>query len=107
MDSSLRLAIVHNDGTTLICCAGEMDLATRDQLRDCLASVSGIIVLDFANVTFLDSSGIGVLARTAKRLRDDGGDLRIARAQAIQRKALEIVGLAELLEPQVPMDGEG
>lgn len=35
-------------------------------------------VLDFARTERIDSSGLGVLVSIAKRVRDEGGDLRLA-----------------------------
>ena len=36
------------------------------------------IVLDLSKAKLMDSSGIGVLIETAKSLRDEGGDIRLA-----------------------------
>jgi len=72
---------------------GELDLACRDQLRDVLSDLSGAVVVDLEDVTFLDSSCIGVLAGAAQRLHEDHGDLRIRRPGDIPRRALEITGL--------------
>lgn len=36
------------------------------------------VLVDFAKTTYIDSSGLGVLVSLAKRIRDLGGDLRLA-----------------------------
>ena len=43
---------------------------------------SAEVVLDFAEVTFMDSSGLGLLVDSLKLLRDKGG--RLARARTLQ-----------------------
>jgi anti-sigma B factor antagonist len=76
---------------------GEIDVATSPELRNQLAAlVTGgakDITLEFSEVSFVDSSGLGVLVGTYKRLRDDGGNIRIVGAQASVRKVFEITGL--------------
>jgi anti-sigma B factor antagonist len=43
------------------------------------------IVVDLGETTLMDSSGIGVLLSAADALRQEGGDLRLARAEAKMR----------------------
>jgi anti-sigma B factor antagonist len=94
-------------GTTaapVVAVHGELDVATSPQLRTELSALvargARDITLEFADVSFVDSSGLGVLVGTYKRLREDGdGSIRIVGAQASVRKVFEITGLeAALLE---------
>ena len=73
--------------------SGEIDVATSPQLRDQLSSLlangARDITLEFEGVSFVDSSGLGVLVGTYKRLRDEvGGSVR---------KVFEITGLEQAL----------
>ena len=57
---------------------GELDLLTVPQLREALASATqggGDIVLDFSGVSFVDSSGLGLLISTAQATHARGGSL--------------------------------
>jgi anti-sigma B factor antagonist len=81
---------------------GEIDVATSPRLRTELRALLGRgateITLDFAGVTFVDSSGLGVLVGALKRLRegagsDDARSLRIVGTQDAVRKVFEITGL--------------
>jgi anti-sigma B factor antagonist len=85
---------------------GEIDVATSPRLRTELSALLGRgatqITLDFSGVTFVDSSGLGVLVGALKRLRDgqgsdDAGSLRIVGAQDAVRKVFEITGLETAL----------
>ena len=72
--------------------SGEIDVATSPQLRRELAALvargARDITLQFAEVSFVDSSGLGVLVGTYKRLReDDSGSIRIVGAQPSVRDA--------------------
>jgi anti-sigma B factor antagonist len=81
---------------------GEIDVATSPQLRRELHQLidqgATSIVLDLSEVTFIDSSGLGVLVGVLKRLREDGGDraLVLAGLQDPVRKVFDITGLSEL-----------
>jgi anti-anti-sigma factor len=93
MSTPAQFSVSVDGATTIVVARGELDLACRDALREVLSDVSGAVVVDLEDVTFLDSSCIGVLAGAAQRLHDDHGDLRIRRPADVPRRALEITGL--------------
>jgi anti-sigma B factor antagonist len=81
---------------------GEIDVATSPQLRNELNAAIALgardLTLEFAGVSFVDSSGLGVLVGTYKRLREEGdGSIRIVGAQPSVRKVFEITGLEAAL----------
>ena len=49
------------------------DLATAPQLRECLRICAAKVVLDFSDVTFMDSSALGIVVAARKRADDNGG----------------------------------
>ena len=61
---------------------GEIDVHTGPALRDHLLSAfaqgDAALVVDLSRVSFLDSSGLGVLVTAHKRARTTDGELRIA-----------------------------
>lgn len=76
---------------------GELDAywATRfkDEIDAGLAATANRVVVDLAGVTFIDSTGIGVLMSAVKRARAFGGDVRLAGVKPFVTKVLEITGL--------------
>jgi len=80
---------------------GEIDVATsprlRTELMNLIAGGATEITLLFDGVSFVDSSGLGVLVGAYKRLRDAGGKIRIVGAQPSVRKVFEITGLESAL----------
>jgi anti-anti-sigma factor len=72
---------------------GEMDLATRDELRASLHRCTGDVVVDLSEVEFLDASCLGVLVAEHTRLTQDGGTLRLCEPQGLVTRVLEITGL--------------
>ncbi len=61
---------------------GELDLHTAPRLRESLdalfAQGATTLVLDLRAATFVDSTGLGVITRAAKRARAGDGDLVLA-----------------------------
>ena len=56
------------------------------------------VVLDLDNTEMLDSSGLGALLNVYDKLREDGGDLKVATTNPTNRKILEITRLDQQLE---------
>jgi anti-sigma B factor antagonist len=80
---------------------GEIDVATsptlRAQLAELLARGADSVTLDLAGVSFIDSSGLGVLVGALKRLRDGGGQtFNLVAARSGVRRVFEITGLDQL-----------
>jgi len=84
------------DGTTVVSLAGELDLYNAEDVRAALleacAEEPAVLVLDLAEVTFIDSTALGVLIEARSRLADRGG-FRLAAPGLETRRALEVSGL--------------
>ena len=76
--------------------AGELDLADAPALRDALRGAversPRRLVVDLAEVTFIDSTALGVLIEARSRLSDRNG-FRLAAPGLETRRALEVSGL--------------
>jgi anti-anti-sigma factor len=77
----------------------ELDVATSDRFAETLASAPGAatIVIECADLTFIDSSALNVVVEARSRQRASGGDLRLRHAGGIVLRAIEVAGLGELL----------
>ena len=83
---------VRTDGPVpLIEVAGEIDISNADTLARCLTvfEAGDAVIVDLSHLTYIDSSGIGVLAYTYKR----GVKITGRGAQRLVRRALEVCGL--------------
>lgn len=79
---------------------GELDLATVPSLRDHLLEAVRThqsVVLDLAGLTFLDSTGLGLLVSAVKRLSARNGTLVVAAPSPTVRRVLEVSGLEAYL----------
>ncbi|MHB8329749.1 MAG: STAS domain-containing protein [Acidimicrobiales bacterium] len=79
---------------------GEVDVSTAPELRERLLAVAErgciLTVVDLSEVSFVDSTALGVLVSAVKRLRNAGGDLRLVVTQPHVSKVFEITGLTEV-----------
>ena len=98
----LQLSARPGRGCTVVCVAGELDRDTRKQLEDFLQDVvdggARRVVLDFAHVTFMDSSGLGLLVDALKLLRAKGGRLCVAAVQELVRNVLVLSAVDRVLD---------
>jgi anti-sigma B factor antagonist len=79
---------------------GDLDIVTSPQLDECLTEVeesSNRIILDLADVSFLDTSALAVIVGHWKRAEASGGTLALAGARYRYTKTLWITGLADKL----------
>jgi anti-sigma B factor antagonist len=90
------------EGRRVVRVSGEIDVDTGPQLRDhLLGLVAGgehNIVVDLSDVSFLDSSGLGVLVMAHKRIRTAGGTLRLAGCQPEVVSIFHLTALDRVIE---------
>lgn len=95
--------VVQDDVNVVIEVAGELDLYTspglKDALFDVIAGGQAHLVLDCANLRFVDSTGLGVLVAAHKRAAERGGELRIKSPSRILAKLLAITKLDTVFMP--------
>ena len=68
-------------------------------------------VIDFARTTYIDSAGLGVLVSLYKKVRDQGGELRLANLNDDLQRLFELTKLETLFSHQLRLgddvEGEG
>jgi anti-anti-sigma factor len=96
--SVLRLSVVHEPRFTVLYAAGEIDMTTAPQLRQCLDQLTGNVLVDLTDVTFLESQGMAVLTGVQNRLLDHDSNLRLRNPQGSVRRALQLVGMDAWLD---------
>lgn len=96
----LHIDVVNTNGITVVRPSGErLDIEVAAEFRAMLLSLieqgHRRLVVDLADVGFIDSSGLGALVSALKTLKrsDNGGDVRLARVQAPVVSLLEIIRL--------------
>lgn len=88
-------------GWAVVRVEGEIDLTTVPRLERAFRTLGEEghhhIVLDLAEVEFIDSSGLRSLLGTQKRLEEIGGGLLLASVSPIVDRLLEVTGLHRVL----------
>lgn len=83
---------------------GELDIATAPQLRAAVAErppPGGLVVVDLSPVTFMDSTGLGVILRLHAALTAEGSRLAVVCPDGPARLLFQVTGL----EGELPLFG--
>ena len=79
---SMKLTTRQVDGVTILDLSGRITLGEgsvqlRDAIRDLLSKGQKLILLNLADVNYIDSSGIGELVSAYTTVRNQGGELKL------------------------------
>ncbi len=92
-----------HERVTVIAPKGRLDMASassfRERVLQLVQSGSTHLVIDLAEVSFVDSSGLGAIIGGLKVARQAGGELRIARPNQQVLLVLDLTSLNRVLEP--------
>lgn len=99
---SVLLDIELKQDTLLVRPIGELDLGEADNLRNALEEALDCeqvknMVFNLARVSFVDSSGLGVLLGRYKRVAKHGGKVFVVSPQPQVRRILELSGLLRIM----------
>ncbi len=99
---AVDLSRVDDDGVVVARLAGEIDPSSAPRLLHEMEAVLFTaepreLVLDFADVEFMDSSGLRTIIDLSKQMRDREGVLVLESVRPAARQVLEITGLTEHL----------
>jgi anti-sigma B factor antagonist len=93
---SLEVEVRSDDTAHVVRVAGELDLDTRRQLEEALDGLAKpplIVVLDFADLTFVDSTGLKTLLNEHRRAREERYEFVIAGARPEVREIFRVTAL--------------
>ena len=99
--SESKLTIEERDtgDVTVLVLTGQMllddgDLALGKRIRDLIGGGRAKIVLDLGGLTYIDSSGVGMIVFQQKALRQSGGDKKLLH---LNRRSETLFGMLKLL----------
>ncbi len=79
---------------------GELDMATvgavEGELRRQIESGIRAVVLDLRGLSFMDSSGLHLVARWTTEASRDGFDFQIERGSPVVQRVFELAGMTDL-----------
>ena len=101
MSRSVRVEVTNRDAV-VVHPVGDVDYSSLEPLREALldARVAGVreIVVDLAEVTFLDSQGLAVILFAHQRQRSVGGSLVLRDPGADVRRLLNVTNLGGVID---------
>jgi anti-sigma B factor antagonist len=101
---TIAISIESDDTAHVVRVAGELDLNTRVELDAVLAALPKpplIVVLEFSELTFVDSTGLKSLLNEHRRAREQKYEFAIAGAHGPVREVFRITAL-DISLPLVP-----
>ena len=98
----MAIDVTSQDDVVVVTVGGEIDAHTSPQLRSCLLDQVArgselTITIDLTSVTFCDSTALGVLVGTHRRLEGEGRRLEILAPSPSVRHLFEVSGLDQVL----------
>ena len=98
-ESKLTIEERETGDVTVLALAGQMllddgDLAFGKRITDLIDRGRMRIVLDLGGLTYIDSSGVGMIVFQQKALRQRGGDMKLLH---LNRRAETLFGMLKLL----------
>jgi len=96
----LQIEISHNGPVSCIKLAGELDISTVEKFRQSVEDVPETtteIHLDFSDVEFVDSTGIGSLVHMFNQLKARDIEVKVKRIPAEIYEVFDLLGIPELI----------
>jgi len=108
MNLSIKMEQAGQSSTLFL--QGEVDAFTAAELKKALLPLAEqekhVITLDLRNVSYMDSTGIGVLIAALKTGKQQGSEMRLTNVPQRIERLFRITGLHHLV-PITPLEGEG
>jgi len=90
------------NGVLVFYMSGEIDINTAPQVKKTfdrvIANKSEKVILNFKDVTYIDSSGLATLVEILKGLRSYGGKLKLSNLSTKVKNLFEITKLEKLFD---------
>jgi anti-sigma B factor antagonist len=95
----------------IVTLAGDIDAACRERISEFVQlevdACPGVLVLDMAAVTFVDSSGLAMLVKAHRGVTANGGTVIVRSPSEQFCRLLEITGLDQYVTVEQPWSASG
>jgi anti-sigma B factor antagonist len=96
----MAFEVTEKGGVTIIDVEGQLIVGNRQELKqkvlERLDTGERKFLIDFSNTGYIDSSGLGVLVSLSKKIREQGGELRLANLNEDLKTLFELTKLDTL-----------
>ncbi len=98
----MSFSIKKQDGVVVVEVDGQLIVGNRQELKHLILAEmergSRKFLVDFSRTGYIDSSGLGVLVSLSKKIREQGGELRLANLNDDLRTLFELTKLDTLFQ---------
>lgn len=99
----MNIDIKSENGSSIARLSGEIDHHNAKELRTQLdkfiiSAQPPELVMDFKNITFMDSSGIGLIMGRSKLMKECGGRLEVRNSQPYIKRVLKLSGIERIVK---------
>ena len=98
----MSLAITKQGEVVVVDVEGQLVVGNRNEFKqkvlDELERGARKVLIDFARTGYIDSSGLGVLVTLSRRIREEGGELRLANLNDDLKTLFELTKLDTLFQ---------
>ncbi len=102
MCMSMEWKILQKNSVEIIRCKGRLDVNIADgfkkNVKEIIASGMPKLTIDLAEVTFIDSSGLGALVGCLRAANQKGGDVKLCCLKPEIRMVIELTRLNRVFE---------
>jgi anti-sigma B factor antagonist len=108
MGDELSVTVRRERGVAIAEVTGDIDMSTASGLRERLSGLADSgqpLIVDLNRVTFIDSTGLGVLVSAARRASAQGGSLHAVCSRPRTRKLLWLTGVDRRIPLTATVDG--
>ena len=96
-----HVSVTDRPDAVVVRLVGELDMATAERALDALRatdlSAARRLIVDLADLSFCDSSGLRLLLRLRQEMVDHGGGFDAVGAHGIVASTIDVTGLTEVL----------
>ena len=101
MDTCVTMVPSKDDsGISEVRLVGEIDVFASPEVKSALVSAikdgHNLLVVDFAKVSYIDSTGLGALVAALKAARDGGGSIAVVCKNPQIRRIFDVTGLVKV-----------
>ncbi len=98
-----KIRLEKHEDILIVYFSGEMDSLNVLNYRNVLASeieshVYKVVLMDFNGVTFMDSSGIGLVLGRYNQIKEEGGTLYLTGLNKMSYRLFDLTGLFKIID---------
>ncbi|SFK35936.1 anti-sigma B factor antagonist [Halobacillus dabanensis] len=106
---NLSIDVTNNEGVSNVVLTGEVDAFTAPKLKDTLLPLTKekgqVVEVDFQDVNYMDSTGLGVFISALKSTKEHASTMRLVHMQDRVYRLFKITGLTEIINIESTVQG--